>query len=151
MRFSAKGEYGILALIELAIQNGHGTIQARIVSQNQRIPPRFLEQVLNTLKKSGFVESVRGAQGGYTLARSPEEIRIGNVLEALEGPIAPTHCGPGGIDPCWHEIELGYCSIKEVRETTRSSFLKTLNAITLQDLCNRKREKERNKALTYHI
>jgi Rrf2 family transcriptional regulator, cysteine metabolism repressor len=151
MRFSAKGEYGILALLELAIQNGRGPVQARTISKNQRIPLRFLEQVLSSLKKAGLVESVRGAQGGYFLSKSPDQIHIGDVLEAIEGPLTPAGCMSDGMEPCWHVVELGYCSINEIREAVRSSILETLNAITLQDLYERKKEKETNKVLMYHI
>ena len=151
MHLSAKGEYGILALLELALQNGRGLLQARTISRNQRLPVRFLEQVLSALKKAGLVESIRGAHGGYILAKPPEEISMGDVLEAIEGPITPTSCISGGMEPCWHEAELGYCVVKEIGELARSSILQTLNATTLQDLCERKREKEQSKALIYHI
>ncbi len=151
MRFSARGEYGILALFEIALHEGRNLLQARTISRNQRIPLRFLEQVLRPLKKAGLVESIRGAQGGYLLAKSPEEISIGDILEAIEGPITPTGCISAGMDPCWHEAELGYCIVKETREAVRSSILQALNATTLQDLCERKRQIEQSKVLMYHI
>lgn len=152
MRFSARGEYGILALLELALNDGRRTpLQARNISRNQRIPLRFLEQVLSALKKAGLVESVRGSQGGYNLARTPEEINLADILEAIEGPLIATGCISAGQDPCWHERELGYCIVKETREAVRSAVLQALNATTLQELCNRVRQNEQNKTLMYHI
>jgi Rrf2 family cysteine metabolism transcriptional repressor len=152
MRFSARGEYGILALLELALNDGRQTpLQARTISRNQRIPLRFLEQVLSALKKAGLVESVRGSQGGYNLARNPEEISLADILEAIEGPIVATGCISAGADPCWHERELGYCIVKETREAVRSAVLEALNASTLQELCDRVRKNEQNKVLMYHI
>jgi Rrf2 family transcriptional regulator, cysteine metabolism repressor len=152
MRFSAKGEYGILALLELAIQNSRGPVQARTISKNQRIPLRFLEQVLSSLKKAGLVESVRGAQGGYFLSKAPEQIRIGEVFEAIEGPIPPISCTSGGMEPyCWHEIEQGHCVIKEVWKDVRSSIQQVMDSTSLKDLHEQKKLKEQNRALIYHI
>ncbi|HSG05104.1 MAG TPA: Rrf2 family transcriptional regulator, partial [Nitrospiria bacterium] len=68
MKLSAKTEYGIQALLELASRNGDAPAQAKSIAQRQNIPYRFLEQVLNNLRKAGLIESIRGAQGGYTLA-----------------------------------------------------------------------------------
>jgi len=152
MRFSTKGEYAILALLELALHNGRGPLQARTISKNQRISLRFLEQVLSIIKKAGLVDSVRGAQGGYILAKPPSEIRMGDVLEAIEGPITPISCVSGGIEPhCWHEAELGHCVMKEIGEEVKSSIQEALNSTTLQDMCERKKEKEQQKVLMYHI
>lgn len=151
MRFSARGEYGLLALIELALHNGAHPIQARTIAKNQKIPLRFLEQVLSALKRAGLVESIRGAQGGYHLGRMPEEITIGDILEAIEGPLPSPGCMAGGVERCWHEIELGYCIVKETRNSVRNSILESLNGTNLQDLCGRLRQNEQNKVLMYHI
>jgi len=152
MRFSARGEYGIQALLELALNDGRrAPLQARTIARNQRIPLRFLEQVMSALKKAGMVESVRGSQGGYRLARNLEEIHLADILEAIEGPIIATGCISAGQAPCWHERELGYCIVKETRETVRSAVLEALNTSTLQELCDRVKQNEQNKILMYHI
>lgn len=152
MRFSAKGEYGILALFELALHEGDSPLQAKTIAKKQHIPLRFLEQVLSSLKKAGLVESTRGAQGGYVLAKPASEIRISDILQANEGPIAPTACVAGTEDGlCPHELENGECILKPIGEQVRSSVLEVLNSMTLQDLCDRKRERDQQKILMYHI
>lgn len=82
---SAKGTYGLTALMELGMQRNKGSVQIRDISQKHGIPQHYLEQILVTLKKAGFVESYRGAQGGYALARDPDSIAVYDVLSRLEG------------------------------------------------------------------
>src|SRR5438445_9793655 len=88
MYFSAKGEYGIMAVLDLALTNGSAPVQAKAIADRQGIPLRFLEHILSALKHAGLVESERGAHGGYRLAKPASEIRIGDVFQAVEGPIA---------------------------------------------------------------
>jgi Rrf2 family transcriptional regulator, cysteine metabolism repressor len=82
---SAKGTYGLTALMELGLQRNKGSVQIRDISARHGIPQHYLEQILVILKKSGFVESFRGAQGGYALARDPDSISVHEVLSRLEG------------------------------------------------------------------
>jgi Rrf2 family cysteine metabolism transcriptional repressor len=82
---SAKGVYGLTALMELGLQRNNGSVQIRDISERHSIPQHYLEQILVALKKAGFVESFRGAQGGYALALDPDAIRINDVLSHLEG------------------------------------------------------------------
>jgi Rrf2 family protein len=152
MRFSAKGEYGVLAIFELAQHSGATPLQAKTIAKNQRIPLRFLEQVLSGLRKAGLVESVRGAQGGYVLNKMPSEIRVSDVLEAIEGPITPSSRVSGNDDPDQpYEIETGHDILKPIWEEVRTAATGVLNAITIQDLCDRKKEKDQQKVLMYHI
>jgi Rrf2 family protein len=152
MRFSAKGEYGVLAVFELAQHAEETPLQAKTIAKKQRIPLRFLEQVLSSLRKAGLVESVRGAQGGYILSRSPSEIRIRDVLEAIEGPINPHNRASGDGDR-YHplEIEPGEDILKPIWEEARTSVMKVLDSITIQNLCERKKERDQQKVLMYHI
>src|SRR2546426_7351376 len=88
MSFSAKGEYGIMAVLDLALANGSAPVQAKTIADRQGIPLRFLEHILSALKHAGLVESARGAHGGYRLVKPASEIRIGDVIQAVDGPIA---------------------------------------------------------------
>ncbi|MBI3596164.1 MAG: RrF2 family transcriptional regulator [Nitrospirae bacterium] len=152
MRFSAKGEYGVLAVFELAQHVEETPLQAKTIAKNQQIPLRFLEQVLSGLRKAGLIESVRGAQGGYVLSRPPSEIRISDVLEAIEGPIGPSN-RPSGNDDRFHpyEIEPGEDILKPIWEEVRAAVMKILESITIQDICERKKDKDKQKVLMYHI
>jgi len=85
MRISAKGEYAIKALLDLALQRERGLIPIQEIATRQAIPQRYLEQVLLSLKRAGLLTSKRGSTGGYHLTRDPEEITVGAVLRAVEG------------------------------------------------------------------
>ena len=87
MFISKKCEYALKAVFELAFRNSIEPIKIRTIADSQSIPIRFLEVILNQLKHAGYVESVRGKQGGYILAREPEEITVGEVITAVQGPI----------------------------------------------------------------
>src|SRR2546429_4793242 len=97
MRISAKGEYAIKAVLDLALRGGDGLVPSQDVAARHAIPQRYLEHVLLALKRAGLLGSKRGASGGYHLMRLPEEISVGDVLRAVEGSPAPVEArrGPG--------------------------------------------------------
>ncbi len=88
MKFSIKSQYGLQAMLELALKYGNEPEQISSIARNQKLPVRFLEQLLLGLKRSGLLLSTRGKFGGYNLAKHPSDITILEVIEALEGPIA---------------------------------------------------------------
>jgi Rrf2 family cysteine metabolism transcriptional repressor len=92
MRLTAKSEYGVLAVIDLACTYGSGPVSARQIAERRGIPPRFLEQLFVSLRRAGIVTAVRGARGGFTLTRPPAEITVLDVVEALEGPLQSSVC-----------------------------------------------------------
>ncbi len=100
MKFSAKSEYALRALIDMVGYYGQGTVGIREIAQRQGIPERFLEQQITVLRKAGLVKSQRGAQGGVTLARAPEDITVHEVIEALEGPLSIVTCVGNNASDC---------------------------------------------------
>jgi Rrf2 family protein len=88
MRLSARTDYGLRAALDLAARYGTGPVRMHEIASRQGIPPRFLEQLMVTLRRSRLVESRRGVRGGYLLARPPEQITMRDVVEALEGKTA---------------------------------------------------------------
>jgi len=88
VKLSNKGRYAVRALFDIAFYNEGRPTQVKDIAERQSIPPRFLEQIFQDLKRSGIVGSKRGPQGGYSLARRAHDIRLGDVVRALEGPIA---------------------------------------------------------------
>jgi Rrf2 family transcriptional regulator, cysteine metabolism repressor len=115
MRISAKGEYAIRALLDLAVHHGEGLVPIQEVARRQNIPQRYLEQVLLVLKRAGILESKRGSAGGYQLVRSPAGISVGEVLRAVEGRVTaldvagrhPSKTGDAAasdLAPLWREI-----------------------------------------------
>jgi Rrf2 family transcriptional regulator, cysteine metabolism repressor len=95
MPISQKSQYAVRALFELAKRQGRGATKISEIAEAQAIPQRFLENILNHLKGGGFVESVRGKEGGYLLARPAKELKVGEVVRFVEGPLSPVECTGG--------------------------------------------------------
>lgn len=87
MKLSSKGRYGVRALFDMALHTNEGPTQIKDISARQGIPPRFLEQIFQDLRRAGLITSKRGPQGGYQLAREPADIRLSDILRVLDGPI----------------------------------------------------------------
>ena len=92
MKLSRKSEYALLALVDLAQHFGDGFIPTAGISERKDVPRKYLEQILLTLKRSGHVKSIRGAEGGYQLAKSPAEITLAEVIRLMDGALAPVEC-----------------------------------------------------------
>jgi Rrf2 family protein len=92
MNISTRGRYGLRALLEIAVQSDQGPITIRDISEKQQMSVSYLEQILHRLKKAGIVKSIRGARGGYVLARKVDQITVNQVIEALDGPISFSYC-----------------------------------------------------------
>ena len=103
---SAKGIYGLSAVLELAFRYNEGPVQIKDIAEARNIPQHYLEQILVVLKKGGVVKSTRGAQGGYALAADPGSIRLLDVMGLLEGPldVAPGSRGDPRLDFFWHRL-----------------------------------------------
>jgi len=137
MKFSVKTEYGLRAMIELASRNGEGLIGAKDIASRQEIPERFLEQQLTALKKAGLVVSQRGASGGCTLARRPEEITVLEVIEALDGLVIDMDCITNRVHNC---RQFAQCVIQEVWQQSRGKLREYLGSVTIADLLQRQRQ-----------
>ncbi|WP_416197861.1 MAG: Transcriptional regulator, BadM/Rrf2 family [Sporanaerobacter sp.] len=132
MKLSTKGRYGLKAMFQLALHYGEGPIPLKNVADEQNISENYLEQLVAVLKKNGLLESVRGAQGGYLLAKSPDEITVGNILRVLEGDMAPADCV---LDNEMFKCEKAeYCVTKLVWTRIRDSIDDVVDSITLQDM-----------------
>ena len=133
MKLSTKGKYGVRAVFEIACQYGKGPISIKAIAQRQGISFSYLEQILHRLGKAGLIESVRGPAGGYLLARQPAELTIGDIVRALEGPIALSHClepGESGDDCSQTDV----CVAKMVWAKVGAKIEEALDSITFGDL-----------------
>lgn len=135
MRLTARSEYGVLALIDLGCRHGSGPVSAREVAERQGIPLKFLEQLLAGLRKAGLVNAVRGARGGFVLAREPKDISVLEIVEALEGPLAPTTCDGGHL--CGRS---GVCAAAGVWSRATDALRQVFESTTLADLSERQVE-----------
>jgi Rrf2 family protein len=92
MNISTRGRYGLRALLEIAAQPNEEPLTIRDISQRQQMSVTYLEQILHKLKKAGIVKSIRGARGGYLLARGEDKITVSQIIKALDGPISISYC-----------------------------------------------------------
>ncbi len=123
MRLSTKGQYGVRALVHLALNHNKGPTPLREISKYEGISYQYLEQIFITLRRKNLVESIRGAKGGYILARSPESITVGDIVRVLEGPIAPVECvGEGSKDCERSKICVSKNVWEKIRKTHDGSF-----------------------------
>ncbi len=144
MMFSTKAEYGVRVMVELARRAGESVDGAESVvplaeiAEHDGMPLAYLEHLVARLRKAGLIDSRRGSRGGYLLARPAEEITMAEVVEALEGSIAPIECisqGPDGSVVCSRESDPGHvCPTKLLWTRVRGSIVRTLQDTTLADL-----------------
>lgn len=131
MKLSNKGRYGVRAIFDIAFHSAGKATQIKDISRRQAIPPRFLEQIFQDLKRAGLVTSKRGPRGGYALALEPEEIRLGDIIRALEGPILVAGGTETGGD------EMSRTVTEEVFAELSDNVEACFDAVTIQDLCER--------------
>ncbi|MDP1808888.1 MAG: Rrf2 family transcriptional regulator [Actinomycetota bacterium] len=137
MKFSVKTEYGLRAMIELALRNGDGLIGAREIAARQQIPERFLEQQITALKRAGLVISQRGSSGGCSLARGADEITVLEVIEALDGLVIDMDCINNKIHSC---SQVAQCVIQEVWQGSQVKLREYLGSVTISDLVKRQEQ-----------
>lgn len=129
MKLSTKGKYGLYAMHFLAQHAGEGCQPLKAVAEIG-VPEDYLEQLLGMLRRAGLVSTVRGAQGGYALAKAPEEITVGDIIDALEGPLSISEC-VGDESMC---RKAGECRSRRVWEYLSRSINDVLQSITLRDM-----------------
>ncbi|HHV63979.1 MAG TPA: Rrf2 family transcriptional regulator [Peptococcaceae bacterium] len=132
MRFSTRGRYGLYIMVDLAQHAEEGPVSLKSVAERQKLSEHYLEQLIPDLRKAGLVKSIRGSQGGYILAKKPEDILIGDVIRVLEGPIAPVECTNISGEDCCEKTN--FCVTREVWVKVRDSINNVVDSITLADL-----------------
>jgi len=147
MKFSTRAQYGLRAMLDLALHNNGTPILVKDIAQREQISQRYLEHLLLALKKSGLIRSIRGMKGGYVLAQEPGAIRVRAIVEALEGSIAPVDC-VGDRQVC---ARAGRCASREVWLKIRDQIVKTLDLITLSQLAALQQDKQKEFGSMYEI
>ncbi len=134
LHFSTRGEYGVRLMVELARHYGTGPVSLTEMAGHEDLPRPYLEQLVVSLREAGLVTSTRGARGGYELARDASEIRMSQVLQALEGPIAPMICA--SEDPLHAGAceRTGFCNVNLLWVRVRDAAVGALDSLTLADL-----------------
>ena len=129
MKLSTKGKYGLYAMFYLAQHEGSGPQPLKAVAEIG-VPEDYLEQLLGNLRRAGLVTTVRGAQGGYQLAKAPQDITVGDIIDATEGPLTISECISD--EGCCHRS--GECRTRRVWEYLSNSINGLLQSISLRDM-----------------
>ena len=144
MKLSKKGEYALKAMFDLSSSYQKGSVRIAQIAAREKIPLKFLEQILLVLKKAGLLQSKRGVGGGYSLNRSPEEITLAQVIRIIDGPLAPIGCvSKLAHISCPNEK---VCGLQSVMLDVRNAVVKTLERLTIADVCKRTKELQKKEA-----
>ena len=151
MKISYKGDYALKTILDLAYFYGSNhVVPLGDIARRQNIPENYLEQIMLSLKGSGYVGSKRGIGGGFFLTRSPDEITIGDIIRVMEGPVEPITCGVKNHNSSCGEEE--FCVFREVWINVTESITAIVDRITFTDIMRRNDElKKRKQQYMYYI
>ena len=146
MKISTKGRYAVRVMLDLALNNTGECIKVKDIASRQGISEKYLEQIIAVLNRAGYVNSVRGAQGGYRIAKDPSEYTIGMILRLTEGSMAPVACLDEGAPDC---DRCDTCETLEVWKDLYAAINNVIDNVTLADLVEKSRQRAEN--LDYSI
>jgi Rrf2 family protein len=135
-----KGKYGLKAMIALAKEHGDGPVLIGDLAEQEAIPKKFLENILLTLKHRGLVHSRKGPGGGYQLGRAPDQISVGDIVRALDGPLALVSCvSQTAYSPCEECVTEKDCAVRRIFQQVRDQTARILDGTTLKAAATRGR------------
>ena len=150
MKLSTKGRYGARAMLDLALHsNINEPVTLNSIAERQDISEQYLEQIFSVLRKSGLVESVRGAQGGYRLGRDASKITVGDIVRVLEGSLDPVDCISCDNTTKCDRYDL--CVMKDVWQKVSDSINSAVDSFTLYDLMEKHHEKNKDNEPMFYI
>jgi Rrf2 family transcriptional regulator, cysteine metabolism repressor len=147
MKISTKGRYGTRMLFELALHEGEGPVQLKDIAQRQGISLQYLEHLVGPLIAAGIIRSVRGARGGVLLRKRPEEIKLSEVVYALEGPLCVVDCLTSPESCTRYE----FCTVREIWYNLKGAMDGILESTTLQELVEKQKKKVKPVEPMYYI
>lgn len=139
MKISTKGRYATRVMLDLALHDTGECIKVKDIAARQGISEKYLEQIISILNKAGYVKSVRGAQGGYHLAKAPEEYTVGMILRLTEGSLAPVACLEDGAESCQR---CDTCETLEVWRDLYGAINQVVDGVTIADLAEKARRNQ---------
>jgi Rrf2 family transcriptional regulator, cysteine metabolism repressor len=147
---SQKCQYAIRAVFELARRRGQGPVKISDIAEAQAIPLRFLQVILNQLRRGGFIESRRGAEGGYFLSREPDGLTVGKIVEFIEGPLVPVACmvSTKAAEECSLH---GRCVFTGMWQRAAKAMSDVYNRISFQDLVDDDKKSGKTALFAYSI
>ena len=138
IRVSTRGRYALLAMVDLALHGGEGTVRRQDIADRQEISANYIAQLFRELRVAGLVDGVKGPGGGYRLARNAQTISAGDVVRAVEGPVALASCAAPGSEPTCNRV--GRCPTHDLWKRLSAAMTELLDSATLQELCDEARE-----------
>lgn len=141
MKISTKGRYAVRVMLDLAMNDTGECIKVKEIASRQSLSEKYLEQIIAVLNKAGYVKSVRGAQGGYRLAKDPKECTVGMILRLTEGSLAPVACLDAGADEC---ERCDTCETLEVWNEVYRAINNVVDNITLAELVEKRKKRLKN-------
>ena len=149
MRISFKGDYALKTILELSLNYGKGLVKISNIAKRHDIPLKYLEQILLILKGAGYVNSKRGAGGGYILAKQPEKIKLGEIIRLMEGYTSPITCvSKSCYSKCNDEIK---CPFRGIWIDIRNLINNVVDKTTFKDVCKRAEKIQGAKTVNYEI
>lgn len=149
MKISFKGDYALKTILDLALHYQQGLAQISDIAKRQDIPLKYLEQILLVLKGAGYVRSKRGPEGGYSLAKLPQEIALGEIIRLMEGPTSPVTCvSSSGYSKCKDEPK---CPFRGIWLEIKENINKIVDNTTFEDIIKRVEEMKGKTAADYSI
>ncbi len=149
MKISTKGRYGLRALLDLAVHSNGEHVPLSNIAERQEISENYLEQVFSTLRKSGLIKSVKGAQGGYVLADKTSNMKVGTILRVLEGDLSVAEEEIGAQER--YNLSLQRCLQVNVWDKMTESINTLVDSITLEDLVQEYKLMRGKSAIMYYI
>ena len=138
MKISTKGRYAVRVMLDLATNNTGEYIKVKEIASRQEISEKYLEQIISVLNKAGYVKSIRGAQGGYKIARDPSNYTVGMILRLTEGSLNPVACLDDEINEC---ERCDTCETLEVWKDLAKAINSVVDHVTVADLVERQQER----------
>ena len=147
MKISTKGRYGTRALLDVALHQDDSPVQLKVIAQRQQISLHYLEHIVAPLIAAGLLRSTRGAYGGVSLGKPPQEIVLSEVIQVLEGSITPVEC----VDDPNVCSRADICATRDVWTEVKKAMAGVLESVTLQDLVERQKDKQKLVSAMYYI
>jgi Rrf2 family cysteine metabolism transcriptional repressor len=138
IRISTRGRYALRAMVDLALHAGEETVSRQDIAQRQAISSDYVAQLFRQLSAAGLVEGVKGPGGGYRLAHDAAAISAGDVVQAVEGPVAVVHCTLPDDDPPCNRVDR--CVTHLLWKQLSAAMTELLDSVTLKDLCDEARQ-----------
>lgn len=147
MRLSTKGRYGTRLMLNLAIHTGNGPVLLKNIAKEEDISVGYLEQIVPQLKTAGLINSVRGARGGYALSKAPRDIKLLDIIQALEGPMNFAGC-VGDAKKCGRS---GDCAVRDIWVSLSGIMSQAMRKLTLSDILEIHSTKRKRASMDYSI